>query len=956
MTLYLNLILLYLFVALIVYLPKQDKVTKVWAQLFGLAQIIMAIQAAAGLLTKSLSDDTGYIFSAVNNLFFLGAALILLDKELDRKDRSSIWRYFLGQPSFLAILMVTLLAISMEVAALAAGQDIQQPSLLTGTAKTLIAFVSILVYLVEGVAYYSVLEFFCYRRMRYLPLLIAFSFSVIEIFALLITPKVLPEDNSSILRTPTTVLRFLYFLSPIMVRMLAMPEAPEINEVFENAMSKRDFILENGSGLVRAIGRSIAAQKVLLLVKMPNFSPDGPGPIEMWFTCYGWQDKQQIDDDWASDFSAEERKKLLEVCRSDAPVSCKRKNGPETIILPIMMYGGVIGVLFVRLHKGMRARAIYAEKLKLPIRAILPLVQSSRQMTAIKMLSDRFTENLIEGINRDEPESDKTKKPESCEMKRLTDGVDKILDSIQEILSPLAIAFQPSLQFNSERKVFWPNKEEEFPASKRPAFAEKYFGARDDDRSLEGIKPFPLEVDFGRMIMFVREGRDSLNRPTIGTHSNIRSVLARMIDNALKAIIPRNLDRMLADAEKEIRKMEGQMDGNVTAKVLQKAAEPFGISWVVIGLDQGRYFGDTEKVAAVREHVNFSGRGLHLDEITLEDGRILPLIKFSNARGADTSPVNFCFGVDEPALLLEDGTWRDIFSQFIHQCTNMINDVVIKEMALMIEARNAEIEKDKAVRALVHLQAILTHQFGTRIKGLELAIKRLDFDVKVSKLEMPEEIEHDMEWLKASINQLLSLNAAMYSDARTRMYKMEFDRKNVRPCDLYGAISTALEEEKLHLDHLKITTQFEPSDRQREMLVDAPYYAVYLSVANLLSNSRKALGQLNGQAREKKIEITAGVKEKHVICRVTDNGLGIERPDKLYDLNSGYGLHLTRELLQDNNCTIELIETGPAGTTFELRFPDIAHNARPPGNRPPSPQDHDKGASRPRGIPDRPTR
>src|SRR5690242_2508201 len=134
-----SLVLLHLFVALIVFLPKQDKITEKWARLFSLAQVIMAIQAVAVWLFRSITADIPYSFSALNNLFFLGAALILLD----RTDRSGNWRYLFSHRLFQSITLVTVLALSIKVPVLGAGESLKTAS------DLLILSISILVYLVE---------------------------------------------------------------------------------------------------------------------------------------------------------------------------------------------------------------------------------------------------------------------------------------------------------------------------------------------------------------------------------------------------------------------------------------------------------------------------------------------------------------------------------------------------------------------------------------------------------------------------------------------------------------------------------------------------------------------------------------------------------------------------------------------------------------------------------------
>lgn len=924
----LTIISLHVFVAIIVNLSQQDKITKNWARLFSIGQCIMAIQFAVGWLLDSQTDDIPYILSALNNLFFLGGALILLERE----NMGSIWRYLFSLRLFQVVTFVTFLAIGIKVTALVVSMDSQQSAFLEKTANLPITLVSILVYLVESFAYFSILGFFRHQRIRYLPILIAILYSLVEISAY-------ADPTQYVLMAPVvTILRFLYFIPPIMILLIRMPQDPVGKEVFENTIPERKFILSRDTGMVKALGRSIAANKVLLLIKKLKFNLDESDSITDRFTYYGWQEKWQTRepihenrDELLMDITDEERKCLYEVCQADQHVFCRSKNRCETIMLPLIMYGGMIGVLFVRLNKGVRARSIFAEKLKLSIRTVLPLVQSSRQLKAIRILSNNFTENLIGAAGIDKTENPETKLS-------VTDGVDKILDSMLETLSPLAIALRPSQHFNSEKPVLWkvPNREfpvskqgifeKRFPVSMQDAFEKKYFTPEPDESPLEEIMPFQQDLEFGRMIIFVQDEKDSLQRPTIGVHENVFNALGAIINNALKVILRRNLNRILAAADKKMR--EGGMDGHETVQVLQEAAKAFGISWIVIAVDdQSRYFGDEEKVALARRYP-VDDEKITKRRITAEDGRSFCLIRSSTGdnssqknNGHSRHQINFWFGIENTDFDLDD-TWKDIFLQFIQLGANKIKDMVMKEMVSKIEAKIAEIEEGRAVMTLVHLQGNLTHKFGTFIKGHEVAIERLEDDIKTFKLEIPEKIEQDIERLKASYFKLLNLTRTMFWGARlTELNKKDWGEENVRPCDLRRAIDDALEEVKWHLELLKVEPNLDCSDNQGELMVDAPYLVVYLSIFNLLSNSIKALSRLTSQSREKKIAITTRVNGKHVFCRIKDTGEGIKDINKLYDLESGWGLYLTMVSLRDNNCTIEVIENGGPGTTFEMRFP-----------------------------------
>lgn len=915
---YLNLFLLHLLIAFIVNLPKQDKATKNWAKLFGWAQGIMAIQVLVGWQAGSAIGDMAYTLSALNNIFYLGAALILLE------NLGGGWRYLLSNRKFRFITLASVLAVGLLASKwLLVGSDPNLAWWFRQVAVAVIVLISIVVYLVEGTAYYYVLGLFRHRWIRYLPLLIALTSSVIELL-------VLYTKDIEVFGYFISGIRYLYFACALVIVLTRMPQ--DVWEVFGKATQEREFILAKQTGFVEAIGTSTAAHKVLLLITKPDFILDDSYEIRDNFIYFGWHDEKGEEkdkdgggDDLLADITEKERQCLYKVCQSNEYAVCDAEGGKETIVLPITMYGGLIGVLFVRLHRGVRARAVFVEKLKHAVQAIFPLVQSSRQMTAIRMLSDRFTTNLNGESGVDKADSNGT-------YPSVTEGVNEMLVSLLKLLSPLAIALRPSQHFNSQPPVLWQieepefPEESEFPVASKDAFEQKYFAPKPDKTLLKEVRPFQQDLELGRLIMFVPEKKDELGRPTIGLHKNVFKALGALINSTLKTIIRRNLNRILRVADMRIG--EGSADGQHIAQVLQEAAQAFGVSWVVVALDGARFFGNDEKVALVRQRADVSASDREFTHVKVKtaDGRETWVIHSTAAWDVNSLPggngsarrrLSFWFGVDRPDFKWDE-TWPGIFQQFIQFGTNKIKDMLMMEM----EVKIAENEKSKALMSLVYHQGNLTHQFGTLIKEVECAVKSLELDIEEFKLELPERVEQDVVWLKESYDQLLKLTRSMFRDTlRTKPYMLGQDEENDQRCDLRKAIDKALADVELKANRFNIELPRNGTQGEGELPVEAPFHVAYLGVYNLLSNSIKALSDVNARPRQKRIDITTKLDGDNVYCRVSDTGPGLENVDQLYELDSGLGLCITKMSLQDNNCNIKLIGTGPSGTTFELTFP-----------------------------------
>lgn len=114
-------------------------------------------------------------------------------------------------------------------------------------------------------------------------------------------------------------------------------------------------------------------------------------------------------------------------------------------------------------------------------------------------------------------------------------------------------------------------------------------------------------------------------------------------------------------------------------------------------------------------------------------------------------------------------------------------------------------------------------------------------------------------------------------------------------------------------------------------------------LANVLRNAREAIEHQAGRDAPGWVRVELAQDEGASVLRIIDNGPGVPermrerlflpfatsaRPD-----GSGLGLAIARELAQGHGGELTLVETGPQGSTFELRLP-----GRPPGLSAPAPR------------------
>jgi len=108
---------------------------------------------------------------------------------------------------------------------------------------------------------------------------------------------------------------------------------------------------------------------------------------------------------------------------------------------------------------------------------------------------------------------------------------------------------------------------------------------------------------------------------------------------------------------------------------------------------------------------------------------------------------------------------------------------------------------------------------------------------------------------------------------------------------------------------------------------------LYRILVNLMRNARQAIeGDATRTDKRGTVRVSGSTADGDCVILVSDDGPGIppRLSEKLFEAfvsgkasgGSGLGLTISRELAVNNGGTLTLVETGPSGTTFELRLPN----------------------------------
>ncbi len=144
---------------------------------------------------------------------------------------------------------------------------------------------------------------------------------------------------------------------------------------------------------------------------------------------------------------------------------------------------------------------------------------------------------------------------------------------------------------------------------------------------------------------------------------------------------------------------------------------------------------------------------------------------------------------------------------------------------------------------------------------------------------------------------------------------------------LKAALEAAAEEAALSPDKVQLVTTISPKAR-----IFADPEQLHRILGNLLRNAREAVDSVEGRAGVGKIVVSLDRAEAMSVVRVTDDGPGLPERARANLFQpfagstrpggAGLGLAIARELAQGHGGDLVLLDSGPTGSSFELRIPD----------------------------------
>jgi signal transduction histidine kinase len=245
-------------------------------------------------------------------------------------------------------------------------------------------------------------------------------------------------------------------------------------------------------------------------------------------------------------------------------------------------------------------------------------------------------------------------------------------------------------------------------------------------------------------------------------------------------------------------------------------------------------------------------------------------------------------------------------------------------------------EIGRVERELARMQEEVRHSLRSRARLVALgeAVAKINHDLR----NMLTSAQMASERLAASPDPVVAkalprLERALGRATALSRNVLEYGRSEEPPPHkvrqpLAGLVTTAAEDAGLSADGVRLVKTI-----PARFNVHADPDQLHRILVNLMRNARQAIESDTSRGdRGGSVRVTASGEDGDCVIRIADDGPGIPPriAERLFEAfvtgrgsdGTGLGLTISRELAANNGGTLTLVETGPSGTTFELRLPN----------------------------------
>jgi signal transduction histidine kinase len=235
------------------------------------------------------------------------------------------------------------------------------------------------------------------------------------------------------------------------------------------------------------------------------------------------------------------------------------------------------------------------------------------------------------------------------------------------------------------------------------------------------------------------------------------------------------------------------------------------------------------------------------------------------------------------------------------------------ELSRMQADLRAALASRARLAALGEAVAKINHDLRNMLTSAQIASERLaaSGDPRVAQT---------LPRLERALNRALTLATNVLAFGRS-----EEPPPDVRPTPLRAALEAAAEDAGLTPGGVRLQTAIDP-----EVVVRADPDQLHRVLVNLLKNAREAI-EAQPAGGGGRVDASLATTPEFAVVRLADDGPGLPERARTHIFQPfagsarrggvGLGLAIARELAQAHGGDVALIETGPAGTVFEIRLP-----------------------------------
>jgi len=239
---------------------------------------------------------------------------------------------------------------------------------------------------------------------------------------------------------------------------------------------------------------------------------------------------------------------------------------------------------------------------------------------------------------------------------------------------------------------------------------------------------------------------------------------------------------------------------------------------------------------------------------------------------------------------------------------------VERELARMQEEVRQSLRSRARLVALGEAVAKINHDLRNMLTSAQMASERLSSSSDPLVAKALPRLERALGRAAALARNVLEYGKS--EEAAPQLQKMLLAR----------VVAVAAEDAGLEEDRVRLIRNL-----PARLTVRADSDQLHRILVNLMRNARQAIESDPARDRKGRITVRAETRDGVVAIRITDDGPGI--PERLAGRlfepfvsgraseGTGLGLTISRELAANHGGELRLLDTGPEGTTFELRLP-----------------------------------